>query len=90
MLAFWWEPVGMEVRPSGEGRDLGQWGGPPGPPPLHLHQLPDMSHQELPFFWSEAMMPSRGQRDTNLTQIIAEEWQKIDSGQSRRGYAEST
>ncbi len=43
MSAFWWEPVGMEVRPSGEGRDLGQWGGPPGPPPLHLHQLPDMS-----------------------------------------------
>ncbi len=44
MSAFWWDPVGTEAGPTGKGRDWGQWGGPSCPPPLNLHQLPDMSH----------------------------------------------
>ena len=39
---------------------------------------------EFPFFWSEAMMPSAGQRETNPTPILAEESQKSDFCQSER------
>jgi hypothetical protein len=48
MSAFWWDPVGREAGPTGKGRDWGQWGGPSCPPPLNLHQLPDMSHKSFP------------------------------------------
>ena len=49
MSVFWWDPAGTEARLTGKGLDFGQSGGPPRPPPLKLHQFPDMN----PIFLSD-------------------------------------